>query len=232
MKHNERWETTKNTSPVRTQAKSKSKSDTAMLGTHMVVDALASGERRQTLPTNMRLAARARHVVASLAPLNRRLATWTTLDVVVRRPFFEELVFGDVAFLARHAVVVLYAARWTDTDKTRGTLQDCVWRRRAIHLGAVGRGTVVELVWSTVSVHPESGLDDCAEIGCGQESPREPKRDTFGAGRIIPEAPQGEHLVLHRRGEVTGETCTTPLVTACERDGHNRFAEADRTDCT
>jgi len=187
-----------------------------MLDTHVVVDAVTSRERRQTLPTNMRLAARARHVVASLAALDGCLATWTTLDVIVRRPLFEELVFRDVALLARHAVVVLYAARWTDADEARGALQDCVWRRRAIHLRAVWRGTVVELVWSTVSVHPESGLDDCAEIGRGQESPRQAKRNALSAGGIIPEAPQREHLVLYRRGEVAGETCTTPLVTACE----------------
>lgn len=138
-----------------------------MLSTHVLVDALAPWKRRQTLPTNMRLAARARHVVAPLAALDGHFAAWTTLDVVVRRPLVEERVFGDVALLARHAVVILYPARWTDANETRRALQDRVGRGRAVHLRAVGRGTVVELVRSAVDVYPESSFEDGVEIGCG-----------------------------------------------------------------
>lgn len=148
------------------EKKGKSKSNTTMLNTHVLVDALAPWKRRQTLPANVRLAARARHVVASLAALDGYLTAWTTLDVVVRRPLAEKLVVGNVALLARHTVVVLYAARGTDTNETRGTLQDCVWRSGAIHLRAVGRGAMVKLLRSTVNVHPESSLDDRAEISC------------------------------------------------------------------
>lgn len=187
-----------------------------MLDTHVIVDALAPRERRQTLPTNMRLAACARHVVASLAALDGCFAARTTLDVVVRRPLIEELVFGNVALLARHAVVVLYTTRCTDANETRGALQDCVLRRGAIHLRAVGGGTMMEFVRSTVSIHPESGLDDCVEVGDRQKFPRQAKRDALSAGGIVPKAPQREHLVLHRRCKVAGEAGTTPLVTACE----------------
>lgn len=160
-----------------------------MLETHVVVDALPFRKRRQTLPTNMRLAARARHVVASFAALDGCFAARTTLDVIVRRPLVEQFVFGNVTLFARHAVVVLYTARCTDANETRGALQDGVRRRGAIHLCAVGGGTMTELVRSTVNIHPESRLDDRVEIGDRQEFPRQAKRDALSAGGFVPKAP-------------------------------------------
>jgi len=101
-----------------------SKPNTAVLNAHVIVNTLASGERRHTLPANVRLTARARHVVTSFATLDGYLAGRAALDVMVRRPLLEELIFGNVALLARHTIVVLDVACWTDTNEARGTLQD------------------------------------------------------------------------------------------------------------
>ena len=87
-----------------------------MLDAHVLVNALTSRECRQTLPANVRLAARARHVVAPFAALDRHLAPRTALDVVVRRPLIKELVLRDVPLLARHPIVVLNPARGTDAS--------------------------------------------------------------------------------------------------------------------
>jgi len=60
-----------------------------VLRPHVLINALALGERLRTLPANVRLAARAGHMIAPRYSLDARLATWASLDIVVVHPFLE-----------------------------------------------------------------------------------------------------------------------------------------------
>jgi len=105
-----------NTKPDHNDTKTppKSQPDPAVLLAHMVVDALALVERRETDPADVRLAPRARHVVAPLVALDRHLAARAPLHVVLVRPLREQLLLGRVPLRARHPVVRLNMARRAD----------------------------------------------------------------------------------------------------------------------
>ena len=104
-----------------------SKTEVAVHEIHVSVYLPIRLERRQTLPAHMRLAPRTVHVVASLAPLDRRVAPRTLLHVMTLNPSIEQLLVG-LQIGAGRALVVLNVAVTTYPDETRGTLEYRVGR--------------------------------------------------------------------------------------------------------
>ena len=98
-----------------------------MYGIHMSINLPIRVKRRQALPAHVRLASRAMHVVAPLAPLDRRMASRALLHVMALHPAVEQLLLG-LRVGARRALVVLNVAVTAYTHEARGALQCRVGR--------------------------------------------------------------------------------------------------------
>jgi hypothetical protein len=88
---------------------------------HVVVNALALGERREADPTRMCMAPCTRHVVAPRCALDRRVAPWALFHVVIPHPLLEQAVPSVLAVLAGNAFVIFDVARRADAYKAGWT---------------------------------------------------------------------------------------------------------------
>lgn len=164
---------------------------------HVIINAVALGEYGQTLPTYVGLTARACHVVAALATLNRYPANRAALDIVGRPPLREQLVVRYVPLLTRQPVMILNVTCRADAGEAGRTLENSVPWSRSVYLGTVWSRAIVELVGSTVDVCPERRFEDSIEIVCSQQFTGKAEGYGFSAACVIPKTPKGEGLVVH-----------------------------------
>lgn len=66
---------------------------------HMSIYPLSTRERLHTLPTDVRLTPRARHMVAPLRPLDRHITCWTVLHIVLLHPLLEQFILHLICTL-------------------------------------------------------------------------------------------------------------------------------------
>lgn len=109
---------------------------------HMIVDAFSLRESLQAYPTSMCVAARARHMVTSLAPLNRRPTSRTFLHVVRARPLLKQLVHPVLPIRASNTFVILNVTVGTYSTETGRAADGRVTRTRTIDLGTIRSSTL------------------------------------------------------------------------------------------
>jgi len=88
-----------------------------MSHTHVVIDAFAVRKCLHANPANVCLATCASHVVASLSPLDERLATRATFDVVRFCPLFEQLLAINITIRTCYAIMGFDVTARTDASQ-------------------------------------------------------------------------------------------------------------------
>ncbi len=196
-----------------------SEPNTTMDGAHVIVDLLARRKGRKTRPTDMRLAADARHVVAARHALDGDLAARAVLDVVASLPLLEQVVLLRVAVLARAAFVPLGVAVRADADEARWALKNRVALCLAVDLRAIRGRTVMELVWTSLDVCSERGANDGVELVGVEELLSGGERNAVRALCVVSETLQREGLVVYGCVHITHEAGSAPPMPAREGDG-------------
>jgi len=191
--------------------------DPAMFLCHMAIHARTLPESLQAHPTNMGLASRTLHVVASATFLQMNTAFRTRLYPHSGRPVLEGfvLVRSAVAVVrTMHPVMILNMACWTYLDKASRAAQSLAFRGGTVHHFTVRCRAVMKLIGSTMHEGQE-GRSEQLDFFCGSEQVAdECKGDIFSA-----HCTSGTVGVLNAtQGKLFGVCCRPKIVL------HARFA--------